>query len=273
MGATGERIEAAVGPLGWLRRLTVEQWEALWRDHPVESAPTMATTYRIAGLYLVACATLMANEYLASQVYTLLPESWWKGSSEHMWKKCTWAWSVAFFYCVPTYLYARFVLGLGARDLGLQMRGLVRHLPLYLFFFAVVFPFVVYFSSDPHFLKTYPLAKLAGKHWTWLGLWMVAYAAQFVGVEFFFRGFMLFGPLRVLGPWVVPIMVVAYCMLHFEKPGLESIGSVIAGTTLAIVALRTRSIYAGILIHTAVAWSMDGLALWHKGDLQRLLGY
>jgi membrane protease YdiL (CAAX protease family) len=68
-------------------------------------------------------------------------------------------------------------------------------------------------------------------------------------------------------------MVVPYCMLHFQKPGLESVGSIIAGGTLAIVALRTRSIFAGMAIHIAVAWTMDWLALWHRGELQKLLGW
>lgn len=273
MSATGGEIEARRGLLGLLRQLTLDQWEALWRDHPVQANPDMATTYRIAGLYLVGCAALMCNEYVAGQLYVLLPDSVWKGPAEHLWRRSLWAWGVAFFYCVPTYLYARYALGLRLADLGFQLKGLLKHLPLYIFFFGVVFPFVVYFSDDPHFLKTYPLAKVAGKSWPFLIIWSISYAAQFVGVEFFFRGFLLFGPLRVLGPWVVPLMVVPYCMLHFEKPGLESLGSVVAGTTLGVVALRTRSIYAGILIHVAVAWSMDWLSLWHRGELQKLLGY
>jgi len=62
-------------------------------------------------------------------------------------------------------------------------------------------------------------------------------------------------------------------MLHFQKPWLESTGAIIAGTVLAVVALRTRSIFAGIAIHTAVAWTMDFLALWNKGALQKLLGW
>ena len=63
-----------------------------------------------------------------------------------------------------------------------------------------------------------------------------------------------------------------YLMLHFQKPPLEAVGSIIAGMALGMVALHTRSIYAGMMIHIAVAWSMDLLALYHKGDLMRLLG-
>lgn len=261
------------GPWAGLRALTVDQWAALWRDYPVQANPDQGTTLKVLGLYLLGCIVLILNEYVAGSLWTVLPEAWTRGPSEPMWRKCGWALGVAFFYCVPTAAYARWVLGLRLRDLGLQLRGLLAHVPLYLFFFGVVFPFVVLVSDDPHFLKTYPLARIASQSWTFLGLWMFAYAMQFVGVEFFFRGFLLFAPLRVLGPWVLPGMVMAYCMLHFEKPGLESVGSIIAGTTLGIVALRTRSIYAGMVIHIAVAWSMDALAMWHRGELQRLLGW
>ncbi len=44
----------------------------------------------------------------------------------------------------------------------------------------------------------------------------------------------------------------------------------VAGLALGMVALHTRSIYAGMVIHIAVAWSMDLLALFHRGELARL---
>lgn len=274
MSGQDTTADAPRGPLGLLKHLTLDQWEALWQDHPPQAQPDRGTTYKVLGLYLVACGVLMANEYLTNNLHLYLPEAWWKGqASEHLWRKCLWAWSLTFFYVVPSALYARWAFGLRLRDLGYNARGLLKHAPLYLGFFFVVLPFVVWLSDDPHFMRTYPLAKVAGKSWLFLAIWMVSYGAQFVGVEFFYRGFMLFGPLRVVGPWVVPIMVIPYCMLHFQKPGLESVGSVIAGTTLGIVALRTGSIYAGVLIHVAVAWSMDLLSLWHRGDLPRLLGW
>ena len=94
---------------------------------------------------------------------------------------------------------------------------------------------------------------------------------QFVGVEFFFRGVLLQGPKKLLGAYTLPIALIPYCMLHFQKPMLEALGSIIAGAALGMVALRTGSILAGIGIHTAVAWTMDGLALWNRGELQRLL--
>jgi hypothetical protein len=85
-------------------------------------------------------------------------------------------------------------------------------------------------------------------------------------------GPMLFGAERVLGPWVIPLMVIPYMMIHFGKPAPEAVGAIIAGATLGIVALRTRAIFAGMIIHIGVAWTMDLLALGHQGKLDGLWG-
>ena len=60
-------------------------------------------------------------------------------------------------------------------------------------------------------------------------------------------------------------------MIHFAKPLPETLGSIVTAIALGTLALRTRSIYGGVVIHCAVAWSMDLFALWQKGQLQKLL--
>ena len=44
-----------------------------------------------------------------------------------------------------------------------------------------------------------------------------------------------------------------------------------AGVVLGSLAMQTRSIYAGLLVHVTVAILMDILALDHKGQLPSLL--
>jgi membrane protease YdiL (CAAX protease family) len=60
-------------------------------------------------------------------------------------------------------------------------------------------------------------------------------------------------------------------MIHFSKPLAECLGSILAGIALGTVALRTGSIWGGVLVHCLVAWSMDLLALYRTGQLGRLL--
>jgi membrane protease YdiL (CAAX protease family) len=56
-------------------------------------------------------------------------------------------------------------------------------------------------------------------------------------------------------------------MIHYGKPYLEANGAIVAGIVLGSLAMRTRSIYAGFLVHITVAFSMDFLALWRRGAL------
>ncbi len=254
-----------------LRKLTLDQWDALVEEYPLQVGSS-AEQRAMLGVFVVASLALCFNEYVAIELWRLLPMDLPHLSDD--WKyarKLGWCLGSTFGYIVPTALYARWAFGMSPRDLGLRLDGFVQHLPLYIFFFGVVAPFLVYFSTEPHFQRMYPLCKQAHLSWNHLVIWELSYGVQFIGVEFFFRGFLLFVVARFIGPYAVPAMVLPYCMLHFQKPGMESLGAIIAGTVLGVVALRTRSILAGVGIHTAVAWSMDFLSMWHKGLISRLM--
>ena len=66
-----------------------------------------------------------------------------------------------------------------------------------------------------------------------------------------------------MGAYAIFAMIVPYCMIHFGKPFLECLAAIVAGTVLGTLALKTRSIWCGVLIHVSVAWTMDLLSLWH----------
>ena len=251
---------------------TIEQWRALQRDYPRDDEASEGLQWRVLGFYLLALLVLMANEYWPRESFReLMPRDITKGVDRNFYRRLWWAWFLCFSYIVPVALYARFVLDMRLSDLGLRAQGLLRHSWIYVAGFLIVLPFVVMVSTEASFLTTYPFYRKAGESLPRLVAWELSYAAQFVGLEFFFRGALLFCAVRLLGPWVIPVMVFPYVMLHFGKPALECLGSVIAGVALGVVALRTRTIYAGMLIHISVAWTMDMLALWHKGALQKLL--
>ena len=77
---------------------------------------------------------------------------------------------------------------------------------------------------------------------------------------------LLFGLVGKLGYGAIPATVLPYGIMHYAKPFPEALGAVIAGGVLGLLALRTRTIFGGALIHAAVAVSMDLLALWRKGS-------
>lgn len=93
----------------------------------------------------------------------------------------------------------------------------------------------------------------------WLAMLMyeIPYGIDFISVEMFFRGFLIFAFYRYLGPYVVLPMIATYCVLHFGKPLTESISSVFGGYILGIIALNHKSIWGGVIIHMGVAWVME----------------
>ncbi|WP_437911717.1 CPBP family glutamic-type intramembrane protease [Sorangium sp. So ce302] len=130
-------------------------------------------------------------------------------------------------------------------------------------------PFLFGASLSPAFQAKYPYYKLAPGEgpWPWLWAWEALYAAQFVALEFFYRGFFVHGIRRALGYSSIFAMMVPYAMIHFGKPLPEALGSVLAGFILGTVSLKSDSIWGGCAIHIVVATSMDLLSLAHRGLL------
>ena len=89
----------------------------------------------------------------------------------------------------------------------------------------------------------------------------LGYVCYFFGWEFLFRGFLTLVLARYIGALAIVVQVVPFALLHVGKPQPEALGSIVAGIALAILALRTRSIWWGFLLHAAVALSMDAAAL------------
>jgi membrane protease YdiL (CAAX protease family) len=164
------------------------------------------------------------------------------------------------FLLIPA-LVIRLFLRRRVRTFGLALPARVSHLKPYLVLFVLVLPLLVLAALRPEFRAYYPFYRRASESWFDLLIWEAQYAFQFFCVEFFFRGFLLSGTHARLGSLAVFAAMVPYCMVHFTKPVLEVIGAIPAGLVLGVLALRTGSIWGGVLLHVAVAWTMDALAL------------
>jgi membrane protease YdiL (CAAX protease family) len=156
-------------------------------------------------------------------------------------------------------------------DMGLRVRGLKSHAWIYGLCLAVVLPAVFIVSRQPDFANYYPFYKHASRSWFDLACWEVMYFAQFFALEVFFRGFWLSGLRTTMGSGAIFAMCVPYCMIHYGKPYLEACGAVVAGIALGSLAMRTKSIYSGFLVHVTVALSMDLLTLANHNALPRVL--
>lgn len=258
----------------WLTRLTVDQWRALEAEYTPKEPPSEEDRWKVLGLYFLFAIILVLTMYGSrgrQPFHTFFPAIV-DHPDEKLYRRLWWAWSLVGLYLVPSLLYTKFVLKMKLRDLGLSTDGLLRHAPLYLGIFAVILPFAWLASGTDGFQTMYPFVPYAGRDWTTLIVWELSYAAQFFALELLFRGVLVFGPARVLGPWGIVVMTLPYMAIHFRKPFAECLGSIFAGSGLGVIAMRTRSVYLGMVIHIGVAWSMDAMVLWRRGDLPRLLG-
>lgn len=152
-------------------------------------------------------------------------------------------------------------------DMGLRLDGLRQHIWIYGLCLAVVVPSMVLVAKQPDFGTYYPFYKQSSRSWFDLLAWESMYFAQFFALEMFFRGIWLGAMRKSMGSAAIFSMCVPYAMIHYGKPYLEAHGAIIAGIVLGSLAMKTRSIYSGFLVHITVALSMDLLALWHREAL------
>lgn len=152
-------------------------------------------------------------------------------------------------------------------DMGLRGKGFLRHLWIYAACLSVVLPVMFLVAQQSDFGTYYPFYKKSSRSLFDLLAWEAMYWAQFFALELFFRGWMVGALRRSLGASAIFVMAVPYCMIHYGKPYLEAHGAVIAGVVLGSLAMKTRSIYAGFLLHITVAVAMDLLSLHSRNAL------
>lgn len=141
----------------------------------------------------------------------------------------------------------------------------------YLLLLCLMIPVIYWASLQPDFLKSYPSYKsnmayqyLKIPEWLTAVVFEIAYALDFVNVELLFRGFFVIGISKVLGKDALLPMMVTYAFYHFGKPMAETIGSIFGGYILGVIALYSRSIWGGIIVHVGVAMLMELAAFLQK---------
>lgn len=178
-----------------------------------------------------------------------------------------WSSFCGFCYVVIPSLITWFVLRGSVLQYGLKVYGITKHLWVYVTLYLIMIPFIIFASLGKSFQFTYPFYKQSGSDWMLFVIFEFFYLIQFFYLELFFRGYIIFNLEKTFGYYSVFIMTIPYCMIHFSKPMLEAFAAIVAGIILGTLALRTRSIWYGVLIHMSVAVTMDILSLLQKHQL------
>lgn len=256
-----------------------------WRDIDAEARALRAEAgdapdYRpVVCLVIVAVVLTMQEYYGGRQFYDQVLRAWLvKLEPDHTWIKlqkydeyygyCWWSFSrVAGYVLFPFAIWKLAFRGDSLLDLGLRTRGFFKHAWIYGLCLLVVVPAMLVVAQQPDFGTYYPFYKNSSRSWWDFIAWQAIYYAQFLALEIFFRGFMVGALKRTMGFSAIFVMAVPYCMIHYGKPYLEAHGAIVAGVVLGSLAMRTRSIYSGFLLHITVAFLMDFLSLYKRGVL------
>lgn len=192
------------------------------------------------------------------------------GRSDNLVALLWWAFISVFFYFVVPAIWIKFISKRLLADVGLAPEFEKDFVRLLIGSIVVMLPIVYLMSLTDGFAGKYPFLKIYDGQsyigWTLL-IWEIAYFAQFFGLEFFFRGFLIHSLKPSIGIFAIPVMVIPYTMIHFEKPMPETFAAIFAGMFLGWISYRNGSIWLGLILHCTVAVAMDVLALYNKGLL------
>lgn len=228
----------------------------------------------------IACTCIATIEYFGgSSDYKILkpivalfvetPEKWLaeafrNGPRAELARLFYWAASTFTFYFFVPAIWLK-LTGKSLREHGLSLAGTIKHAWVYLALYLTVLPAVIAVAFTESFQKTYPFYDNAHASLADLFMWEAIYLIQFFSLEFFYRGFLIQTLRQRFGFYAIFVSVIPYCMIHFGKPFPETIGAIIAGVALGMLALFTRNIWLGAAVHISVALTMDSLSLLVQG--------
>jgi len=142
-------------------------------------------------------------------------------------------------------------LGLGDWKLALGIGAL--YLPL-----VVVGTWVL--SDGAAFQVQYPHFFGARESWAVFLAYEALFLFYWMGWEYLWRGFVLFGTAPALGaPLAIVVQTVPFAILHAQKPAAEAYLSVLGGLALGALVWRCRSFWIAVPLHAAQMLILD---LW-----------
>ncbi len=128
---------------------------------------------------------------------------------------------------------------------------------------AIYIPLVIvgtwFLSAGADFQSQYPHYQPAARDWGTLLAYEALFLLYWIGWEYLWRGFVLFGTAHTFGLYAVVVQAVPFAVLHLSKPLPEAVLSIFGGLALGALVWRCRSFWIAVPIHAAQMMILD---LW-----------
>jgi uncharacterized protein len=175
--------------------------------------------------------------------------------------------TVAFLlWAVIPIILIKFFIGDDLKEYGICLGDWRFGLKFFLLSIPILLPVLYLTSLNPEFPAEYPLSPLAARGTSGFVLWELTYLIYYLGFEFIFRGYMQLGLLKRLGPFLaIMAQTIPSTIVHWGKPEGETISAIVAGLAFGALAIRTRSILWGLMVHYFVGIATDFFCLLQRG--------
>jgi uncharacterized protein len=184
------------------------------------------------------------GEYFPVEIRDLAAWGWWFGMQG------------ALGFVVPVlaliFLFRRrpAEIGLGLGDWRLASVLAIAYLPL-----VAIGTWVL--SDSAAFQAQYPHYRGAAFDWNQFFIYEALFLFYWVGWEYLWRGFVLFGTAHVFGLGAVFVQMVPFAILHADKPPAEAFLSIVGGVLLGAIVWRCRSFWIAVPIHALQMMILD----------------
>jgi hypothetical protein len=114
-------------------------------------------------------------------------------------------------------------------------------------------------SDGAAFRNQYPHYRPATRNWTFFLIYEALFLFYWLGWEYLWRGFLIFGTRHTLGLYAIFVQALPFAALHVSKPWPEALLSIVGGIGLGALVWRCRSFWIAVPIHAAQMMLLD---LW-----------
>lgn len=110
-------------------------------------------------------------------------------------------------------------------------------------FIIVATPVLILSSKYSSLSSYYKIEGFSLLQYSWeIIIYMLAW-------EFIFRGFVLFGLKEKLGEFSILVQMIPFAILHFGKPEIETISTILVGIYFGYVCFRSNSYWPAFIMH------------------------